>query len=197
MLCTTDSSSERHKNGGEWSFLSPVGVGSTIMPPGLETNLFQYRNTQGILAGAVSFDGSVVALLEGSGKIIMLPVNANTHGGLGTYGSPTILECTLSNHARRKKVSPTCLRFCKSERGQYLVAVDVKGNVVSKRIGILPTTQFELESSEPLSPRGSGTSFEPGSSATSSSADSHVKSRRISFPRASAFARMRKKSGVS
>ena len=177
-----------------------MGFGPIVVPSILESNLSQFQNSGGILSGAVSSDGDLVAFLEESGKIVILPLKSNVNGGLSADGSPTILSCSLNDLAQRKKVSSTCLRFCRNQQGEFLIAVDVKGNVVRKRIGATPThhrVSFSSEARSPLSPHGSRTSIEPPSSTTSNSADSHVQPRKSSFSIPSAFIRRRKKSLVT
>ena len=126
VLCTTSPSRERSKNNGEWSFVSAVGAGPARVPPQLEHNLWRLRKAKAIIAGAASPDGSVIALLEETGRILLMPLVAQEGGGLSSL-DPITLDVPLKS---QKSASPTALRFCEVERRLCLLAVDPEGTVV-------------------------------------------------------------------
>ena len=126
VLCTTSPSRERSKNNGEWSFVSPVGAGPAKVPPQLHHNLWRLRKAGAIIAGAVSPDGSIIALLEETGNILLMSLVAQEGGGLSAL-EPITLDATLK---RQTSASPTALRFCEVERRLCLLAVDPEGTVI-------------------------------------------------------------------
>ncbi|MCJ1283639.1 hypothetical protein MMC26_002970 [Xylographa opegraphella] len=126
VLCTTSPSRERSKNNGEWSFVSAVGAGPALVPPQLDHHLWRLRKAKAILAGAASPDGSVIALLEESGNVLLMPLVAQDGGGLASL-DPITLDSKLKS---QKSASPTALRFCIRERRLCLLAVDPDGTVI-------------------------------------------------------------------
>ncbi|MCJ1436360.1 hypothetical protein MMC27_005739 [Xylographa pallens] len=126
VLCTTSPSRERSANNGEWSFVSPVGAGPAQVPQQLDHHLWRLQNAKAIIAGAVSPDGSVIALLEETGRILLMPLVAQEGGGLSAL-DPIALDKRLRS---QKSASPTALRFCMVERRLCLVAVDPDGTVI-------------------------------------------------------------------
>ena len=126
VLCTTSPSQERSNNNGEWSFVSPVGAGPARVPQQLDHHLWRLRQARAIIAGAASPDGSVIALLEETGKILLMPLVAQDGGGLAAL-DPIVLDARLKS---QNSASPTALRFCEVERRVCLVAVDPDGTVI-------------------------------------------------------------------
>ena len=126
VLCTTSPSNERSKNNGEWSYISPVGAGPAKVPPQLDHNLWRLRKAKAIIAGAASPDGTIIALLEETGRILLMPLVAQDGGGLSSL-DPISLDKKLKS---QKSASPTAMRFCEVDRSLCLVAVDPKGTVV-------------------------------------------------------------------
>ncbi|MCJ1389386.1 hypothetical protein MMC18_002243 [Xylographa bjoerkii] len=126
VLCTTSPSRERSKNNGEWSFVSPVGAGPAKVPSQLDHNLWRLRRARAIIAGAASPDGSVIALLEETGKILLMPLEAPEGGGLSSL-DPITLDVSLKS---QRTASPTALRFCKVGGQLCLIAVDPAGTVI-------------------------------------------------------------------
>ncbi|MCJ1379436.1 hypothetical protein MMC17_002537 [Xylographa soralifera] len=126
VLCTTSPSRERSKNNGEWSFVSPVGAGPAKVPPQLDHNLWRLRKAKAIIAGAASPDGSIIALLEETGNILLMSLVAQDGGGLSSL-DPITLDVSLKS---QKSASPTALRFCEVDRRLCLIAVDPEGTVI-------------------------------------------------------------------
>ena len=126
ILCTTSPSTERSRNDGEWSYVSPIGPGPIKVPPQLDHNLWRLGKAKAIIAGATSLDGTVIALLEETGRILLMSLVAEDGGGLSSQ-DPICLDKQLKS---RKKVSPTALRFCEVDRRLCLVAVDPQGIVI-------------------------------------------------------------------
>ena len=126
VLCTTSPSRERSQNNGEWSFVSPVGAGPAKVPPQLDHNLWRLRKAKAIIAGAASLDGTVTALLEETGRILLMPLVAQDGGGLSSL-DPITLDVTLKS---QKSATPTAIRFCEVDHRLCLMAVDPKGTVI-------------------------------------------------------------------
>ncbi|MCJ1398285.1 hypothetical protein MMC11_001482 [Xylographa trunciseda] len=126
VLCTTSPSRERARNNGEWSYVSAVGDGPVRVPPQLDHDLWRLEKAKAIIAGAVSPDGTVIALLEETGKILLMPLVAEDGGGLSSL-DPITVDTRL--HAQ-SSASPTALRFCQLDGHLCLVAVDPQGTVL-------------------------------------------------------------------
>ena len=126
VLCTTSPSRERSTNNGEWSFVSPVGSGPAKVPAQLDHNLWRLCKAKAIVAGAASPDGSIIALLEETGRILLMPLVAQDGGGLSSL-DPVTLDAKLKT---QRSASPTTLRFCEVDRRLCLVAVDPDGTVI-------------------------------------------------------------------
>jgi hypothetical protein len=134
VLCTTSPSDERWKHGGEWSFISAVADSPASVPPNLQFDFCQLgKHEKGIVAGAGSSDGKVVALLNQKGQIKLFSLNAKTDGGLySALEEPVVLEKRL---AAQTVVSRGCLRFQSQDGRLFLFAVDLQGKVIRKEIG--------------------------------------------------------------
>ena len=147
VLCTTSPSNERERNGGEWSYISPVADFPAIVPPELDQNLIALRKAPAIVMGAASPHGDIVALLEQTGKLWLFPTMEIKHGGYPSWEESTILEKRL---CEQRRPSNTCLRFHfrQDENRLCLYAVDVKGKVIKK--------SFDERRSAPLGPEVDG-----------------------------------------
>jgi hypothetical protein len=133
ILSTTSPSTERVRNGGEWTYISPVFDTPSRVPEGLDQDLWQLGNAGAILTGAVTARGDVIALLEETGTVFLFPLIASRSGGLAPAQSqqPIKLDKKLSN---QEKASTTSLRFCAKGRNRqlHLYAIDTNGKVVWK-----------------------------------------------------------------
>lgn len=131
VLSTSSPSSERSRNEGEWSFISPVdhSLVPRHPPPHLIHRLKQLKRRLPIGTGAVPRPGNLVALLEKTGKIILIPLTSNDRGGLCSANSegeePAELPISLCTQA---KLSMGCLRF--DPPGALLYAIDSKGKLI-------------------------------------------------------------------
>ena len=133
-LVTTSPSHERFHNGGEFSYLAPLGPSPHDAPSlrPLEHNLTSLSEHAGILAGAVSDPPHYAALLDRKGSIIVLKLDRNERGnGLVASDPPYALKERLSK--QDGPVSPTCLRFYWADSCLWLAAVDASGRVVRMR----------------------------------------------------------------
>ena len=133
VLCTTSPSSERWKHGGEWSFISAVADSPASVPPDLQFDFCQLGELEkGIVAGAASSDGKVVALLNQKGRIKLFILNAKTGGGLhSALEEPVALKTRL---AAQTTASRGCLRFQSQGGKLFLFAVDLHGKVIKAEI---------------------------------------------------------------
>src|SRR2546423_3257621 len=101
VLCTTSPSDERWKHGGEWSFISAVADSPASVPPNLQFDFCRLGKLEkGIVAGAASSDGKVVALLNQKGQIKLFNLDAKTGGGLhSALEEPVVLKKKLAAQA--------------------------------------------------------------------------------------------------
>jgi hypothetical protein len=132
ILSTTSPSTERVRNGGEWTYISPVFDTPSRVPEGLDQDLCQLGNAGTILTGAATAHGDAIALLEETGTVLLFPLMAGKNGGLVPYlQKPIKLDKKLSS---QEKASTSSLRFCaRGGNGQlHLYAIDTKGKVVWK-----------------------------------------------------------------
>lgn len=131
ILSTTSPSNERFRNGGEWTYISPVSDTPSRVPEELNQDLWRLRDARAILTGAATPNGDVVALLEETGKVLLFPLGPGKDGGLVSFQEPIKLDKELS---KQQKASTTSLRFCAKgpNRQLHLYAIDTKGRVVWK-----------------------------------------------------------------
>lgn len=123
VLTTTSPSSERSRNGGEWSYSSPVG---RSLPPENIHNFEQFGNHQSLAAGTVSRRCKIFAVLEKTGRIFFLPLTGHSKGGIHSeVENPIRIESSL---CKQHRSSPHCLRF--DPTGTHLYAVDAKGKII-------------------------------------------------------------------
>lgn len=131
VITTTSPSSERHKNMGEWSYSSPIGKPSENLPPDTTHNFEQFRKNQSLVAGAVSRQCNIFAVLERTGNIFLLPLTGHSRGGIySEVEKPIKLESALY---KQDRPSPLCLRF--DPMGTRLYAVDAKGKIIVTTFG--------------------------------------------------------------
>ena len=128
ILCTTSPSSERSRYGGEWSYISPVIPLPATIPAQLDHSLWRLRECKAILTGAVSPSSNLIALLEETGRVLLMPLVAEASGGLSSE-DPVFLDVGL---AEQQKASSTSLRFCQVGQNLCLVGVDTKGKIIRK-----------------------------------------------------------------
>jgi hypothetical protein len=133
VLCTTSPSDERWKHRGEWSFISAVADSPASMPSALQFDFCRLgEHEKGIVAGAASSDGKVVALLNQKGQIKLFTLNAKTGGGLhSALEEPVALKTRL---AAQTTASSGCLRFQSQGGKLFLFAVDLHGKVIKADI---------------------------------------------------------------
>jgi hypothetical protein len=133
VLCTTSPSDERWKHGGEWSFISAVADSPACVSPILQFDFCALgKREKGIVTGATSPDGKVVALLNQKGKIKLFTLKGKAGGGLySALEEPLILKEKL---AERKSASSGCLRFQSQDGSLFLFAIDPEGRVIITEI---------------------------------------------------------------
>ncbi|MCJ1473208.1 hypothetical protein MMC13_001859, partial [Lambiella insularis] len=130
VLCTTSPSRETHM--GEMSFISPIASRPMNVPPQLHRSLWNLKKAKAMIAGAVSPMGHTIALIEETGRIVLMHLSPQNCGGLEEL-SPVTLDQKL---VRQRYTSPTSVRFCESNQQLYLVAIDTDGTVIKKRLEI-------------------------------------------------------------
>lgn len=104
------------------------------MPKQLEHSFFVLGESRPIIAGGVSTQGNVVAMLENTGNLILSSLAHNDSGGICPSGEIVTLKNILSKHTN-SLVSSTSVRFHLDEDNKhvYLFAVDIKGKVARIR----------------------------------------------------------------
>ncbi|KAL9113858.1 MAG: hypothetical protein Q9227_001992 [Pyrenula ochraceoflavens] len=131
VVVTSSPSSERSRNEGEYSFISPVDC-TAQHPVDLSPLLHPLEKLAkhpAIRDGAVPRRGNLVALLEKSGGIVLLPLIADDGAGLITPSiaghQPPRLSSSLCQQRRSNMGS---LRF--DPPGTLLYAADTKGKLI-------------------------------------------------------------------
>ncbi|KAI4090549.1 MAG: hypothetical protein LQ344_004690 [Seirophora lacunosa] len=131
ILCSTSASTERYKSKGDWSFTSPVTATNEDMP---STSVHEFVNLQAyrhLVAGAVSSVANIYAVLEKSGKIVILRLTGHEEGGICSRDeAPRKLRASLCG-TRGLRASASCLRF--DPEGKRLFAVDPEGTLLIVR----------------------------------------------------------------
>lgn len=128
LIATTSPSSERYKNGGEWSYSCPVGKPDEPLPQAVIHNFEQFGKHQSLVAGAVSRQCNIFAVLERSGNIFFLPLTGHSEGGIHSkVKTPTKPKVSLCEQ-KQGRSSPLCLRF--DPTGTRLFAVDATGRII-------------------------------------------------------------------
>ncbi|KAI4098527.1 MAG: hypothetical protein L6R37_006460 [Teloschistes peruensis] len=127
VLCTSWAPTERYRSRGEWPFCSPVDPPEHV-PPCSVHDLTALKDHRQLVAGAVSSVTSIYAVLEKSGRILLLPLAGHADGGIHTRDQrPEILRESLCQ-GRTSKGSNGILRF--DPTGKQLHAVDPEGKMI-------------------------------------------------------------------
>lgn len=128
VLCSTSASTERYRSGGEWPFISPISIGDGQVPQSAVHDLVAMKNRRQLIAGAASSKANIYAMLDKSGKVLILQLASHEDGGIHTRDvSPVTLPASLSGF-RGSSASSTCLRF--DTTGEKLYGVDPQGNLL-------------------------------------------------------------------
>lgn len=126
LITTTSPSSERSKNGGEWPYACPVSKPNEPFPQAMIHNFEQFAKHQALVAGAVSRQCNIFAVLERTGNIFFLQLTGHSDGGIHSkVQTPIKLKVSLCKQVRS---SPLCIRFDPS--GTRLYAVDATGRII-------------------------------------------------------------------
>lgn len=131
VFCTTAPSSVRSSHQGEWSFVVPLPNLNLprIRPPNNNSihNFEQFKFHCALRAGCVSSRHNIIAVLEETGKISILPLEA--HEKAGIHGSDDDALAVLPEVlCKQDNPSPSCLHF--DPTGERLFAIDPKGKII-------------------------------------------------------------------
>ncbi|KAI9741127.1 MAG: SPS-sensor component ptr3 [Cirrosporium novae-zelandiae] len=127
LLCTTSHSSQRStaSHEGEFSFLAPALTPFPRLGDHLFHPLKQFVHKPALQAAAVLPGGSIIAVLDHSGHIYLLPLEPSEDGGLRSAESVTEVKDKLSAYLERLAGS---LRWCADRKRLY--GADHKGHLV-------------------------------------------------------------------
>ncbi|KAL8825689.1 MAG: hypothetical protein Q9170_007696 [Blastenia crenularia] len=129
VICSTSASTERYRSGGEWSFSSPIATTNEQVPRNTVHDFIALKNHRQLVASAVSEVANIYAVLEKSGKILVLQLTSHEAGGIHTSDTaPVTLRPSLCN-LQSSRASPTCLRFDPS--GKKLYGIDAEGKLLT------------------------------------------------------------------
>ncbi|KAL8770005.1 MAG: hypothetical protein Q9194_005295 [Teloschistes cf. exilis] len=128
VLCTSWAPTERYRSQGEWPFCSPVDPPQHV-PPCSVHDLTALKDHRQLVAGAVSSVASIYAVLEKSGRVLLLRLAGHADGGIDTRDqNPKILRESLCQ-GRTSRGSNGILRF--DPTGKQLYAVDPEGKMIT------------------------------------------------------------------
>ncbi|KAI4248601.1 MAG: hypothetical protein LQ352_005892 [Teloschistes flavicans] len=134
VLCTSSAPTERYRSHGEWPFCSPIDPPEHV-PPSSQHDLTALKDSRQLAVGAVSSVANVFAVLEKSGRILLLPLSAHTDGGIHTRNmKPDVLRDSLCQ-GRTSRGSVDSLKFDPAGRDLYAIDPDGKLIVVSFQPG--------------------------------------------------------------
>jgi len=125
----------REATGGEWPFISPVGIFPAQVPKGLEHPFTDLGHSTAMVAGAVSAEGNLAAMLAQSGDLIITPLTGDCDGGVRPSPSRRFVYSGLLCERQNSLGSTTSLRFV-PQNGQtqneqtLLYVADISGKLV-------------------------------------------------------------------
>lgn len=114
--------------------MSPVHLSPATVPEQLEHAFFDLKKSAPMIAGAVSADGRIAAMLENSGNLVIHALRPSEKGGICPSGEPVVFKKVLGKH-NNALLSNTSLRFHFSEDNKQLClfAVDIEGRIFRSR----------------------------------------------------------------
>ncbi len=128
LLCTSSASTERFRTGGEWPFSSPIAPALEHAPSSSVQDFIALKDHRRLVAGAVSSATNTFAVLEKSGKILILQLTGHEDGGICSRNeAPKTLQDSLCE-LRSMRATASCLRFDAS--GERLYAIDPEGKLI-------------------------------------------------------------------
>ena len=140
VLCSTAPSTERWRNKGEWSFIVPLPLPSQTTPPTQITqppkstihNFEQFEQHRALFGGCVSSRHNIFAVLEKTGRVSVLSLDAHEISGVHSAqdNAELLSTSTLTLLCEQKRSGTSRLRFEPEAKGGRLIAVDVRGKVV-------------------------------------------------------------------
>ena len=105
----------------------PISPSPEEAPPATAVhNCEQFGSNRALISGCVSGSHHIFAVLEETGKLYFLPLDAHENGGI--YSPETTASELPASLSQQRERSPTCLRFVPS--GNLLFAVDPKGSLI-------------------------------------------------------------------
>ncbi|KAL8708755.1 MAG: hypothetical protein Q9220_006397 [cf. Caloplaca sp. 1 TL-2023] len=129
MLCTTSASTDRYQVAGEWSFVSPIAQTSDHVPPSTVHDFVELKAYRQLVMGAVSSVANKFAVMEKTGKILILDLMSHEHGGIcSRHSTPEVLGVSLCE-LKTSRATTSCLRFDPS--GTRLYAIDPEGKLIT------------------------------------------------------------------
>ncbi|KAL8951014.1 MAG: hypothetical protein Q9222_002990 [Ikaeria aurantiellina] len=134
MLCTTSASTDRYQVAGEWSFVSPVALTADQATPPAKHDFVELKAYRQLVTGAVSNIANKFAVMEKTGKILILDLNRHELGGIcSRHSKPEVLGVSLCE-LKTSRATTSCLRFDPS--GTRLFALDPEGKLITATFAI-------------------------------------------------------------
>lgn len=113
---------------GEWPFASPVTATGEEAPSTSVHDFDTLQHYRYLIAGAVSSVANVYAVLEKTGKIVILRLTGHEEGGICSRDeAPLKVKASLCGTSG-PRASTSCMRFDPS--GKRLFAVDPEGTLL-------------------------------------------------------------------
>ena len=157
LFCTTHASTERWRNGGEWPFCAPISFPPESAPERTIHDLHCLKDKRRLVAGAVSSKANVFAVLEISGNISFIGLQAHNDGGICAADVPPYtIKSALSSQKTQSQICPSVLQFDPSGERLFAVGPDGKFIVVD-----LTDREDQADTRSPSTNSSSRSSFSP------------------------------------
>ncbi|KAG9230140.1 hypothetical protein BJ875DRAFT_499399 [Amylocarpus encephaloides] len=124
VLCTTSPSSRRKDNGGELPFISPIPDCPAEVPAELQHDCSALGESRPMLAGAVDASGSVAAMLDNEGTVVITRLGSSETFSLCSLRRDSQLgDNRFRNAVERCCTTPIssfqCWNYCEVEQSMF------------------------------------------------------------------------------
>ena len=146
VFCTVFASTERFRNGGEWSFCARISFHSSQK----ENHSMHYLEALGdrrcLVAAAISPQANIMAVLESNGTISLFGIQAHREGGLCIADEPIVFASVLNPQRAQCSISPSSIGF--DDSGMMLMAVGPDGVGISLDLADRSSSSSTMQSSD-------------------------------------------------